>query len=1112
MGTTSGTDGQVISTLSDSRYHIYKSSEEPNGSYRWVYPPIPRDNWALLHEATELMGFGDNGPDPLFILPDGSGLGDQQDGAYISHAILALSLGLLEDADFTEYKHYEKVLQDDWVRCCSSLWGSVSISFMVGELNERTAKLIDNALFKSKIEKGKKFRELIIEDLGSEKTYHVGFESYMKHDFSLQRSTMNFSRLMCEEVESDEPPEEGKVIRELSNPEYKIVQDPAPEGWGPYRRYPHIVPPIDREDYALLEEGVKELCAGPSSQDTPCFLLPGGRVLGDLQETIHQKLADQLGLIDLSEFGFCVETDRGYRDILQRDWVRCGNNGESYRELWFMVNVINAGTAKLIDDWVFKWVIERGRKFGVIYIEDIGWGGDTYRISLENYMKHDFSVQRSTMNFTREVCEEAVPHPDQPTDKNVGDVLGELSNSQYKIMRDDDRGYPYIEPPIPRDDYELLQEGAAKLKCPTDDTFPLFLLPGNHYLGDINIPRMYHQRLADALGIINGERYAFNVDSRAGYRDLLKEDWVRSCVTHWTSELSFMVNNINTETSKLIDDFVFENTVERGKKFIGLMIEDIGTNKYFAISFREYMKNDFSLYKTTRGFMKTICESGYSQRNTRIISEDHSAEREELFYQAPDSEENMDQPMPDDDDDMDIEEPGKGEVVGHLSDAKYKLVAYPESAIVEWPRVEPPLPRNGPADYPLIKEAVRLVGSNNDQLQPQFLFPGGERIGSLAGCLYHQQLADALGWVDLVEVSGFLESEDYYRKILRTDSVRCCTAPNFGMPSFAVNHINYKTAKLIDDFMFSAALERGFKFRALLVEDIGTYQYFHISFDHYFANDCSIAKATNGFKSTMGESVRAKGGKCPSPFPKDGEGPFNKWARKQKKLHLSAGAPNQFGETAAYWLAVAPGTGLLTDYKRRFPTIAERDAFLEQIQEQEGFVRIVGLTADQEEEFEVMRKHLHEDENDFEEDRTDADVPEEGEEEPERGEEEETEGEEEEPEVVEGPAIVTVAIDGDEGGSFAKMLSTVQKMADEGHSFSIVVDPEGEGAEERVFYLDGDGAFKIHELSVEPAEYPEEGGEEVPDSGEEGEGPDYGEEEADGEEEYRRARKDVEGR
>ena len=57
---------------------------------------------------------------------------------------------------------------------------------------------------------------------------------------------------------------------------------------------------------------------------------------------------------------------------------------------------------------------------------------------------------------------------------------------------------------------------------------------------------------------------------------------------------------------------------------------------------------------------------------------------------------------------------------------------------------------------------------------------------------------------------------------------------------------------------------------------------------------------------------------------------------------------------------------------------------------------------------------------------------------------------------------VTIISTGDAPETIRKMFEHIKKLANVGHSFTIIVDPDGDESE--TFYIDGDGADYIKEI------------------------------------------------
>jgi hypothetical protein len=59
---------------------------------------------------------------------------------------------------------------------------------------------------------------------------------------------------------------------------------------------------------------------------------------------------------------------------------------------------------------------------------------------------------------------------------------------------------------------------------------------------------------------------------------------------------------------------------------------------------------------------------------------------------------------------------------------------------------------------------------------------------------------------------------------------------------------------------------------------------------------------------------------------------------------------------------------------------------------------------------------------------------------------------------------MTIMVD-DQDGSLARLLDSIKRTAEIGHSFPVVVDP-GDPDHEAKFGFDGDGAFRIFEIKI----------------------------------------------
>lgn len=56
-------------------------------------------------------------------------------------------------------------------------------------------------------------------------------------------------------------------------------------------------------------------------------------------------------------------------------------------------------------------------------------------------------------------------------------------------------------------------------------------------------------------------------------------------------------------------------------------------------------------------------------------------------------------------------------------------------------------------------------------------------------------------------------------------------------------------------------------------------------------------------------------------------------------------------------------------------------------------------------------------------------------------------------------------------GCLEELLLYIGKNGNTGHSFSIIVDPDGDTNERKEFYWDGDGSDYIHEIKVDGKKY-----------------------------------------
>jgi len=65
----------------------------------------------------------------------------------------------------------------------------------------------------------------------------------------------------------------------------------------------------------------------------------------------------------------------------------------------------------------------------------------------------------------------------------------------------------------------------------------------------------------------------------------------------------------------------------------------------------------------------------------------------------------------------------------------------------------------------------------------------------------------------------------------------------------------------------------------------------------------------------------------------------------------------------------------------------------------------------------------------------------------------------------EGDTIITIQVS-DSENSLQRMLEHIKSNSDGGHSFEVIVDPDGDVDQKKSFGIDGDGAFNIRNIKV----------------------------------------------
>ena len=63
-----------------------------------------------------------------------------------------------------------------------------------------------------------------------------------------------------------------------------------------------------------------------------------------------------------------------------------------------------------------------------------------------------------------------------------------------------------------------------------------------------------------------------------------------------------------------------------------------------------------------------------------------------------------------------------------------------------------------------------------------------------------------------------------------------------------------------------------------------------------------------------------------------------------------------------------------------------------------------------------------------------------------------------------GDTIITIQVS-DPENSLLRMLEHIKANSDGGHSFEIIVDPDGDLEQKKSFGIDGDGSFNIRKIS-----------------------------------------------